>query len=213
MSVSIVQQWFASLHDTLDELIHRYPSSTGAEKARMRDQWDLLKRASDEMVENWLRLEDKLAIFRELDQQGGIATQPEQLLSPFLKGQGYFKLQMYRQAAEQLEEMVLSYPDMLSARIFLAMSYMHMKEWMEAGRHFRLVAALAEDAKLQAVAYNALGCIQAVHAHLEQAQQFFRKAIAADPTFPDPQRNLDCCNSGEDELLLQFGSAQLLAIV
>lgn len=213
MTVSIVQQWFASLHDKLDELIRHYPIATSAEKSRMREQWNMLKGASDEMVENWLRLEDKLAMFQEMDQQGGIAEQAEELLAPFHKGQGYFKLQMYRQAAEQLEETVRAYPDMLSARLVLAMSYMHLKEWMEAHRHFRLIAALAEDAKLQAISYNALGCIQAVYANLEQAQRFFRKALEADPTFRDPQLNLDCCSKGGGELLLQFGSSELLAMV
>ena len=213
MSVSIVEQWFASLHDKLDELLHSYPRASEAEKSRMREQWDLLKCASNDMVENWLRLEDKLAMFQELDQQGGVALQAEDLLGPFHKGQGYFKLQMYRQAAEQLEETVRTYPDMLSARLYLAMSYMHMQGWMEAQRHFRLIASLAEDAKLQAIALNALGCIQAVYAHLEQARQFFRKALAIDPTFRDPQMNLEHCGKGGGELLLRFGSAELQAMV
>lgn len=213
MTVSIVQQWFASLHDMLDELIRHYPIASDVEKSRMREQWSLLKGASDEVVENWLRLEDKLAMFHELEQQGGFAEQAQQWLGPFHKGQGYFKLQMYRQAVEHLEETVRVYPDMLSARMVLAMSYMHLKEWMEAHRHFRLIAALADDAKLQAIAYNALGCIQAVYANLDQAQRFFRKALEADPTFRDPQLNLDCCSKGGGELLLQFGSAEWLATV
>ncbi|WP_123040764.1 hypothetical protein [Cohnella candidum] len=211
--MSIIRQWFESLHEALDDLIIRFPNAAGEERSRMQEQWNTLKSLSDDIVESWLQFEDKLAVFRELDQQGEIAQEPELLLGPFQKGQGYFKLHMFVQAADQLEETVRHYPDMLAARLYLAMSRMHLKEWAEAQRHFRLIAALADEPKLQAIAFNALGCIQAVFAHFDQAQQFFRKAIEADPSFADPRRNLECCRKGGGELQLQFGSAELQAMV
>jgi tetratricopeptide (TPR) repeat protein len=173
--MSIVRQWFASLHETLDDLILRYPEATGEERGRMQEQWNKLKSLSDETVESWLQFEDKLALFREIEQQGAIVQKPEILLGPFLKGQGYFKLHMFSQAAEQLEDTVRTYPDMLAARLYLAMSRMHLKEWDEAQRHFRLVAALTDESKLAAIAYNALGCIQAVFAHLDGGRSILRR--------------------------------------
>lgn len=209
--MSIIREWFACLHEMLDGLIDRYPGASAEERSGMRKQWELLKGVSDEMVENWLQFEDKLAVFRALEQQAIVSLPPEQAPAPFYKGQGYFKLHMFSQAAEHMEETVRQHPDMLTARLYLAMSQMHLQEWTEAQRHFRLIAELAEDAKMQAIAYNALGCIQAVFAHLEQAQIWFRKALEADPTFRDPQINLDSCRKGGGELHLHFGSAALQA--
>lgn len=210
--MSIIRQWFASLHETLDDLILRYPNAALEERGRLQEQWNVLKMVSDDIIEQWLQLEDKLAVFREMEQQGVIG-QPETLLGPLQKGQGYFKLHMFAHAAEQLEETVQNYPDMLSARLLLAMSRMHLKEWNEAQRHFRLIAALANEAKLQAIAYNALGCIQAVFAQLDQARQLFRKAMETDPSFPDPRANLENCHLAGNQLELQFGSAELQAMV
>lgn len=211
--MSVIRQWFAALHSTLDELIFRYPNASGEERTELEAQWKWLKALSDEVVEHWLHYEDKLSLFMDMAQQGAVPGPPELQLEDFQKGQGYFKLHMFAQAAKHLEKTVRHYPDMLSARLYLAMSRMHLKEWGEAQRHFRLIAALAEDAKLQAVAYNALGCIQAVFAHIDQAKQFFRKALEADPSFDDARENLKRCRKGGEELELHFGSADLQAMV
>jgi tetratricopeptide (TPR) repeat protein len=208
--MSIIREWFASLHEMLDGLIDRYPGASDEERSGLREQWRMLKRVSDEVVESWLQFEDKLAVFRELDQKMPDAP-PEMAPESFLKGQGYFKLHMFSQAAACLEQCVKEHPDLLVARLYLAMSQMHLQQWTEAQRHFQLVAVLAEDARMQAIAYNALGCIMAVFAQLEQAQAWFHKALQADPTFQDPRHNLDCCRQGGEELHLQFGSAALQA--
>ncbi|TJY44313.1 hypothetical protein E5161_02700 [Cohnella pontilimi] len=211
--MSVIRQWFAALHETLDQLILRFPDAGAEERGRLQEQWEMLKSFSDDVIENWLQLEDKMSLFREIQQEGAILQEPEELLGPFQKGQGYFKLHMFAQAAEQLEDMVGQFPDMLAARLYLAMSRMHLEQWSEAQRHFRLIAALADEAKLQAIAYNALGCIQAVFAHLDQAQQLFRKAMEADPSFREPRQNLECCRRGGEELQLHFGSPELQAMV
>ncbi|WP_276351549.1 hypothetical protein [Cohnella caldifontis] len=211
--MSVIRQWFSALHESLDELILRYPGADEAERGRMLEQWTALKAMSDDLVEQWLQLEDKLSLFRELQEEGAAPPPAELLLGTFQKGQGYFKLHMFDQAARHLEETVRTYPDLLSARLYLAMSRMHLKEWNEAQRHFRLIAALADEPKLKAIALNALGCIQAVFAQLDQARQLFRQAIEADPTFGEARRNLDRCRSGGGDLELQFGSAELHATV
>lgn len=214
----MIRQWFATMHELLDELIIRYPHATGEEKNRLQEQWNMLKSLSDDMIESWLQFEDRMAFFRDMQQQPN-PQQPEvdsdALMGPFVKGQGYFKLHMFPQASQQLEEAIARYPDFMGARLFLAMCRMHMKEWSEAQRHFQLIAAVAEESKLRAIAFNALGCIQAVYAHLDQAQCYFRKAIDADPSFADPKRNLESCREGlgQQQLQLQFGSAELQEIV
>ena len=212
----MIRQWFATMNEMLDELIIRYPQASGEEKSQLQEQWNMLKTLSDDIIESWLQFEDRMAFYRDLQHQTGAQKpqhDPQTLMSPFVKGQGYFKLHMFAQASMHLEEAISSYPDFIGARLFLAMSRMHLKEWGEAQRHFQLVAAVAEESKLRAIAYNALGCIQAVYAHLDQAQSYFRIAIDTDPSFADPRRNLECCQQGLGQLQLQFGSAELQAIV
>jgi tetratricopeptide (TPR) repeat protein len=210
----MIRQWFLTMNEMLDDLIVRYPHASGEEMTRMLEQWNMLKSLSDDIIESWLQFEDKMASFRDLQQQGTVVPdEPQTFLDPFIKGQGYFKLQMFAKATEKLQEAVTVYPDFIAARLFLAMSLMHLQDWNEAQRHFQLIVAVTEENKLQAIAYNALGCIQAVHAHLEKAQSYFRKALEADPSFKDPQRNLESCRQGAGQLQLQFGSSELQTMV
>lgn len=210
----MIRQWFATMNEMLDDLISRYPQASGEELTRLLEQWNMLKSLSDDIIESWLQFEDKMALFRDLQQDAPIITEePHQFLDPFIKGQGYFKLQMFAKATEKLEESISLCPDFIGARLFLAMSLMHLKEWNEAQRHFQLIAAMTDESKFQAIAYNALGCIQAVHAHLEKAKSYFRKALEADPSFKDPQWNLESCRQGRAQLQLQFGSAELQTMV
>jgi tetratricopeptide (TPR) repeat protein len=210
----MIQQWFATMNDMLDDLILRYPHASGEEKNRLQQQWDVLKTLSDDIIELWLQFEDKMSLYRDLQQQEIPHTpEPPKQLVPFVKGQGYFKLHMFEQATQQLEEAIALYPDFTCARLFLAMSRMHLKEWNEAQRHFQLIAAITDENRLQAIAFNALGCIQAIYAQLEQAQLYFIKALEADPTFGDPKLNLESCKQGKGQLQLQFGSAELQTLV
>ncbi|QYR19869.1 hypothetical protein KZ483_18570 [Paenibacillus sp. sptzw28] len=127
-----------------------------------------------------------------------------------MKGQGYFKLFMFREAADHFQEAVHQSPDDNCARLFLAMTFMHLQEWHEAQRHFQLLVEVTDHPKWRALGLNALGCIQAVRMNLEQAERYFEKAHEADPDFADPLSNIKSCqqqNAGH--LSLYFGSGQL----
>ncbi|MFD0711193.1 hypothetical protein [Paenibacillus sp. GCM10027626] len=125
------------------------------------------------------------------------------------KGQGYFKLFMFREAAHHFQEAIIISPENNMARLFLAMTFMHLQEWNEAQRHFQLLVELTEHPKWQALGYNALGCIQAIRMNLEQAELYFLKAHEADPAFADPLSNLKSCQQHAGHLSLYFGSGQL----
>ncbi|MFB9275234.1 hypothetical protein [Cohnella cellulosilytica] len=210
----MIQQWFETMNDVLDDLILRYPQASAEEKIACRQQWDMLKSLSDDIIELWLQFEDKMGGFRDLQQQPDLVVQePQRLLDSFVKGQGYFKLQMFKQASDQLEQTIAAYPDFLCARLFLAMSLMHLTRWNEAQRHFQLIAAMTEEKRLQAIAFNALGCIQAIYAHLDKARTYFHKALEADPGFADPRLNLQSVSQGNTQIQLQFGSAELQSLV
>jgi len=130
----------------------------------------------------------------------------EQLLA---RGQGYFKLYMFPEAANAFLHAMEQSPDCNLARLFLAMTYMHMQEWQEAQRHFQLLVALTDHPTWQALGLNALGCIQAIRQNLEQAEVYFQRAYDADPTFEETLSNLHACKTRDGQLSLYFGSAKL----
>ena len=66
------------------------------------------------------------------------------------KGQGYFKLHMFSHAATELEQAIAVAPDCQLARMFLAMTHMHLQQWNDAQRHFQILISLTNYAKWRA---------------------------------------------------------------
>lgn len=133
----------------------------------------------------------------------------EQRDAAMCKGQGYFKLFMFQHAAQYFREAVKIAPEDNKARLFLAMTCMHLQEWQEAQRHFQLLVELTDNLRWLALGYNALGCIQAIRMNLEQAEQYFMKAHETDPDFTEPLSNMHACRQHKGQLSLYFGSGQL----
>ncbi|MBD2845125.1 hypothetical protein IDH44_07970 [Paenibacillus sp. IB182496] len=216
------QHLFSSMHALLDELIQTYPDPLRCEEQSR--ELEALKSISDDVMEQWLAFEEKLGQFQTKLQENADTTENDTgseiaLLPPEIdgaaeslltKGQGYYKLFMFQQAASLFEQAVGRAPDHNLARIFLAMTHMHLKSWNEAQRHFQFLVGVADQPKWRALAWNALGCIQAIRCNMERAEQYFIQAHEADPSFAEPLSNLDACRqTGGTELSLYFGSAQL----
>ncbi|SFF05928.1 hypothetical protein SAMN05216378_4919 [Paenibacillus catalpae] len=128
------------------------------------------------------------------------------------KGQGYYKLFMFSDAATHFQSAVSYLPECNLARLYLAMTHMHLQNWSEAQRHFQLLVSLTDYPKWRALGYNALGCIQAIYMNMEQAEQFFIKAYETCPSFKDPLNNLKCCKETPQQLSLFFGSTELCCL-
>ncbi|GLX68940.1 hypothetical protein [Paenibacillus glycanilyticus] len=128
------------------------------------------------------------------------------------KGQGYYKLFMFSDAATHFQSAVTYLPECNLARLYLAMTHMHLQNWSEAQRHFQLLVSLTDYPKWRALGYNALGCIQAIYMNLEQAERFFLKAYETCPSFKDPLNNLKCCKETPQQLSLFFGSTELCCL-
>ncbi|MGG4036218.1 hypothetical protein ABEV74_21250 [Paenibacillus cisolokensis] len=225
------RQMFAVMNELLDEILTTYPHVSDEERLRLNEQIDQLRTVSDSLIEQWLGFEEKMSAFYEMaggtqqpDQPakasagkqakgtGGEPADAEALSESALyltKGQGYFKLLMFEQAADAFQTAVAKAPECNLSRLFLAMSFMHLQQWDEAQKHFQLLVALTDHPRLQALGYNALGCIQAVHLQLEQAEYYFRKAHETDPGFADPLNNLKSCKEKRGHMALYFGSAEL----
>ncbi|WP_308639174.1 tetratricopeptide repeat protein [Paenibacillus silvisoli] len=148
----------------------------------------------------------QIAIMNAPDVYDEAAIELQQSMS---KGQGFFKLLMFKEAFGHFQDAVKRSPDDNRARLFLGMTCMHLQEWNEAQRHFQLLVEVTEHPKWKALGFNALGCIQAVRMNLEQAAKYFEKAHEADPNFTDPLSNMKSCAQHAGQLSLFFGSGQL----
>lgn len=260
------QHMFKAMNDMLNGIISRYPGATGEQKVELREQLAILRSMSDNFIECWLELEEKMADFRDAYPEtaeagrgeaaqaqpapkkavkaaaapaagaaaaGGAfgksaAKSPQakqekaetavmfvsssQTAEYVSKGQGFFKLFMFRQAADEFRRAVEESPECNLARLYLAMSLMHLGQWGDAERHFRLLVGLTEYPKWQALGLNALGCIQAIRLNLEHAEHYFLKAHQTDPSYTDPLNNLKSCKETPGHLSLYFGSAELTCL-
>lgn len=229
----MIKQLFSLMHDMLDEMTTHYPAADAALRGEIKAQMHKLQAMSDEIVDGWLLIEEKLAQLREtaaaceaaagaVKAAAGAALQVPAVPADaaaagqamesdrfMAAGQGYYDLEMYQEAAASFAKAVHRHPDSVSARMYLAMSHMHLRQWEDAERHFLFIAGVASEPKIRALSLNALGCIQAVRSNLQQAARYFQQACEADPTFLGAARNLSNCRSNAGQLTLDFGSADL----
>ncbi|CAM2854559.1 tetratricopeptide repeat protein [Paenibacillus taichungensis] len=212
------QHVFAEMNDMLDEIIKRYPSAEGLSKQELLQKWNLLKRMSDGMIDEWLMFEEKMSQVRErgLDkpaslepEQEAVTALPELHLECFSRGQGYFKLQMYPQAIMQFSRVVTDYPESALTRFYLALAYLNLEQTEEAGIHLQRIMHLNGSPRLKGLVCNVLGCIEAKLANPEGACSLFAQALQYDPSLTEPLYNMEACrlNSGK----LQYAN-QLTAL-
>ncbi|MHA7963469.1 hypothetical protein ACX93W_04930 [Paenibacillus sp. CAU 1782] len=230
---------FAVMNEMLDGIKQQYPGSADQERSLLLEQIAGLRALSDEFIEHWLQFEERLAELGESAEQlakptveisaakqtdvigkpagGAIPCNPNDLAVPdevagiMDKGQGYYKLFMFDEAAKHFQITVAAAPECNMARLFLGMSQMHLRNWNEAQGHFQLLVALSDFPKWVALGYNALGCIQAIRMNMALAEELFRKAHETYPEFSDSLSNLQSCRqSAAGQLCLYFGSTELI---
>ncbi|MWV44680.1 hypothetical protein GRF59_13760 [Paenibacillus sp. HJL G12] len=207
------QHVFAEMNHMLDEIMKHYPAAQESQKQQLIQKWNMLKTMSDGIIDEWLSFEEKMGEFRQHTEVPSTLFSeqtPEMEMNDFVRGQGYFRLLMYRQAAQQFSQVIRYYPDSLLSRMYLAMAHLYLEETQEANKHFEWILPLAKSQKLKAMIYNALGCIAVKNGNPGKAQEFFALAIQCDPTLPDPLMNLKVCQQKRGQL--QYGS-QLISLM
>ncbi|WP_128102523.1 MULTISPECIES: tetratricopeptide repeat protein [Paenibacillus] len=206
------QHVFAEMNDMLDEIIKRYPSAEGLNKQELLQKWNLLKRMSDGMIDEWLMFEEKMSQVREQElvkpaslepEQEAVTALPELHLECFSRGQGYFKLQMYPQAIIQFSRIVADYPDSALTRYYLALAHLNLEQNTEALAHLHRILRLKGSPRLKGLVCNALGCIEAKLANPQGACSLFAQALQHDPTLTEPLYNMEACRQNKGQL--QFG--------
>ncbi|NMO98011.1 tetratricopeptide repeat protein [Paenibacillus lemnae] len=201
------QHVFDEMNNMLDDIVKHYPSAQGSQKQALVHNWNLLKKMSEGIIDEWLRFEERMAIFRENAASPPVfppTESPELQLDSFIRGQGYYKLLMFKPAIAQFTAAAAVYPESLLIRLYMAMSHLHLGDTGEASKYLISILPMADDKKLKAMIYNAMGCIQVLKGVTEKASEFFTLAIQSDPTFPDPLINLEVCHKKRGEL--QYGS-------
>ncbi|MFF2482201.1 hypothetical protein [Paenibacillus sp. NPDC058071] len=212
MSDTLVEHWieFEEKFSAFMEMEQQLPGNQGAHgfavKAKQGSS-EASAAAAQSMTQIQTAVTDEQLYEAELSME--VSAELAELIA---KGQGYYNLFMFSHAASQFQMAVSQLPECNLARLFLAMTYMHLQNWSEAQRHFQLLVALTDYPKWRALGYNALGCIQAVHMNLEHAEQFFMKAYEACPSFKDSLANLKCCQETPQQLSLFFGSTELCCL-
>ena len=180
------REMFETMQEMLDAIIDEYDSADGNQKVELDGQLATLKEMSDECIEQWLLFEEKMNGFAE--KQEAAASLPAEAWQPalesesFQKGEGYFKLLMFREANEHFKRVVQQYPEFLMARVYLALGFIEIEEYEEALRHLNLIVPLANDIRLKAIAYHAMGCIEVHKNQMDKACEYFKKARITDPS-------------------------------
>jgi tetratricopeptide (TPR) repeat protein len=186
------EQLFSTMHDVLDEVTKRYDMASDGEKSQLDEQLKALRLMSDTCMDQWLSFEEKLAKFtaklHPVKQTASNYADDDHLnyaseykVNGFEKAQGFYKLYMFEQAVKELEALIQQHPDFLLARMYLAMGYLRLGEDGDAYRHFQLILPLTDDKQLQAISYNALGCLQVKKQNMQKAMEYFQLAYHADP--------------------------------
>lgn len=178
------EQMFEAMHEMLDEIIAAYPTAVGTQKVQLQEEMQMLKSMNNTYIEQWILFEEKL---EEITLQ---SDHPKQTYQPMNsdhnntldQGMGYFTLMMFEHAVERFNLVLVQDPDHAKARLYLALCYFELGEQDEAYRHFKLISSLTEDAKVKAICYHNMGCIQANMKNMEQASEYFEKALKSDPS-------------------------------
>ncbi|AIW40431.1 MULTISPECIES: tetratricopeptide repeat protein [Paenibacillus] len=205
------QHVFAEMNSMLDDIVKHYPSAQGSRRQELLQHWSLLRRMSDGIMDEWLAFEEKMVCLRaagfsaETDMSD--TELPEKELPAFNRGQGYYRLLMYPEAIQQFEQVLQHFPNSWQSRMYMGMAYFQLDDPAEAVCHFQKVLDLTEQAGLKAVIYNALGCLLAKQADVEEAQKCFALAHQFDPALPEPLHNMEACLSGTE--MLRYDSSMM----
>lgn len=185
------RELFETMHEMLDAIAMEYEGADGEKREDLHQKLDVLKEMSNDCIEQWLAFEEKLGC---IEQQSALSKpnpnleteslweEPAVYSESFQKGEGYFKLLMFREANEHFKQVVQQYPEFMMARVYLALGFIEIKEYEEALRHLQLIIPLTNDQRLKAIAYHAMGCIEIHKNHIEKACEYFKKARNTDPS-------------------------------
>ncbi|WP_379129291.1 hypothetical protein [Paenibacillus sp. sgz500958] len=211
------QHLFAEMNEMLQEIILDYPTAEGARREDLLGKYHMLRRLSDDVMDEWLVFAEKMGNFSltadlsvDHDDISVRREAPELAMESFARGQGYYKLLMYAKCVEQFNNVISAYPDSLSGRLYLAMSHLYLGQNESTWQHLEHMLRLVRNRQLMALIYNVMGCIRASEERYAEARELFSLALQHDPQLPEPKVNLEVCHRKGG--VLQYGS-QLVSLL
>lgn len=161
-------------------------------------RWKEIKRVCDEIVEGWLSLEEQMSLLtdqvNELEQKKEkpksssftiSIAKPKEMDFSFRKGQGFYHLTMYSEAAQQFESALMKNPDNDVARLYFALSKYSVGDLDQALQALQLLMASSEDPNILAISNHTIGNIYVSNGNLEKSLFHFNKAIEYDSSFSE----------------------------
>lgn len=199
----MMKQIFETMKEALDDIKQELPHALGPRKEELLTQLSVLRSMSDVFIEEWLGFEEQLGHVKEVCQVSVASGLDEdsykqlpaydEWIDTYRRGQGYYHLLMYPQAANEFEQVMEKEPDFLLGRLYLALSYLQKGQLAESTRQLQFILAMTSHPQIKALTHNALGCILAKQHKLELAQEQFESASKADPRFSDSKFNRALC--------------------
>ncbi|WP_169713529.1 tetratricopeptide repeat protein [Paludifilum halophilum] len=195
-------QWFDQAKECLSKIEEEYPHATHPDRDRMREQFDRIRAVFEDILEEWLVLEEQFAsllqthpdLIAEEEEVGEEFWLDEQVVRNFRQGQGYYDLRMFTEARPFFDRVVDEEPEFLLGRVYLGLSDFQEGRWDDAHRQFRLVAETAEHPRFSAFAHHMMGCVHIQQNHDSLAVRQFEKSLSHDSENRDTWFNMGACH-------------------
>ena len=195
----MIEHLFAVMNEVLDQISAELPAARGVRRQQLMDQLRALRSMSGSILDEWMVLEEKLAYCHQLATcsvpmiASGIPEEDD----TFSKGLGYYQLMMFPEAIRFFEAFVRRNPDSPAGRLYLALSYLHNRNYDDAYRHFQILLPLTNDGKIKAMSCHAMACIQQAKQNADKAEELFRLADEYDTERSGPHLQTDPCPGKE----------------
>ncbi|WP_232696384.1 tetratricopeptide repeat protein [Brevibacillus daliensis] len=202
-----IDQWFMELQKRLERLEQEWPKATKEKKEELYREILQLRSYSDQMIDLWLKYEEKLnEVCRYVQHEkafpkkyekvlemnddsigtSGIAHQQER----FKRAEGYYQLRLYDLAQKELAPLVEEMPNWEFGRLYYAYSLYFCNQKELAMKEFRLVSKTAISPQIVSISCNALGCMLGEEQKWIEAIPVYEKAIEVRPGYREAMYNL-----------------------
>jgi tetratricopeptide (TPR) repeat protein len=198
----LISQYFSALKNRLESIEKMYHHLAGEEKMELYKEVLAFRQLSDQVVEDWLQFEEKLAFVQQLFENGqetkgtgdpqlqeNEVLLPRHLTFQFLQGKGYFELSMYDEAVKSFSHIIHQEPDTELARLYLAFGFLMLRRFEVAYRQFQLLAETTSYPIFASVAYNEMGVISVLEGKPDQGIAWFQKALEIFPGLSEARFN------------------------
>jgi len=209
---SLSYQPFQALHRAIDRIATQLRIADDEQRSYLLEELAALRQAGERILGAWVDVEDKAQGL--LEQYGEIAAHALATVAPqeapvssdlgtcltsavasnwFRRGLGYFDLLMYKEARVEFERIVQRDPDMMVARLYLALCYVSAGHFEEAERHLHVLCHCARDPAVRAAAHDARAQALVSQGRWREAGDELEKALSERPEYVDAQVNRAVC--------------------